>query len=341
MRTITYLGWHGRGNLGDDAIRDAVELGLEVDRIVDLPLYPREIVGQLATGLRTRTRDTTLVVGGGTCIGRRNWRRHLQLGLVVTKRRPPLIIGAGVEDPAFFGRNSYSDRGELARWSRLLLGSGKVTVRGPRSAELLADIGIEAAVVGDPALLFEPADQRRTEGLVGVNIGFGDDLWGHDPSLVTSAGAEMCATLERRGHRFVGISMNREDDLRLREMFGRASIEAAVVTPTTVEQLLDLVGSCALVVASRLHASVFSAIAGTPTLILEYQPKCRDFAESVHLGDWCFRTDNLSGGRLASAALAALGQADEMSMQLRSSVAELRGRLVREYAEGRIRLAAA
>jgi len=55
--------------------------------------------------------------------------------------------------------------------------------RGPLSAQLLADVGIEADDVGDPVLVsgIPPGDVRIGSGvdreLVGLHAGFGIDLW--------------------------------------------------------------------------------------------------------------------------------------------------------------------
>src|SRR5579862_5168872 len=45
-----YVGWHGQGNIGDDAIREAVEIGLDGVCLIDLPLYPRAIAADMIRG---------------------------------------------------------------------------------------------------------------------------------------------------------------------------------------------------------------------------------------------------------------------------------------------------
>lgn len=73
--------------------------------------------------------------------------------MALTKDNGSYAIGVGVEDPVFGGRNSGSGNGELKRWAPILSKFRTVSVRGPRSAELLADIGLDVEVSGDPALL--------------------------------------------------------------------------------------------------------------------------------------------------------------------------------------------
>ncbi|MEO8692718.1 MAG: polysaccharide pyruvyl transferase family protein [Acidimicrobiales bacterium] len=66
--------------------------------------------------------------------------------------------------------------------------------------------------------------------------------------------------------------------------------EMQAVTPCTVEpyerdvsSMLSAVASCDAVLAMRLHAGVFAYATGVPFAIIDYHPKCADFAESVGL----------------------------------------------------------
>jgi hypothetical protein len=77
---VSYLGWHGTGNLGDDAIYDAVRSQLPGAIFLDFPRFPREMICAVATGLDRSLRHGTQVVGGGTLIGRRHWRLLVNLG---------------------------------------------------------------------------------------------------------------------------------------------------------------------------------------------------------------------------------------------------------------------
>ncbi|WP_175616198.1 polysaccharide pyruvyl transferase family protein, partial [Mycobacterium sp. GA-1841] len=179
---VGYLGWHGRGNLGDDAIYQAVCGQLSGARFVDLPVLSRERLQAVLTGQSRLLRRAAQVVGGGTLIGRRHWRRLAGQGLTMTDGQGSYAIGAGVEDPIFDGRRSGSGRAELKRWVPLLSRFRVVSVRGPRSAELLGGVGLDVEVVGDPALLLPRPQVVAREGVIGLNLGFGDDeLWGHEP----------------------------------------------------------------------------------------------------------------------------------------------------------------
>src|SRR5262245_22601595 len=110
---ISYLGWHGKGNLGDDAIYEAVRSQLPGVMFHDVPRFAHERIYALATGLNRSLRRSTQVLGGGTLIGRRRWRHWVDRGATLAGNNGTYAIGIGVEDPVFTGRNSGSGNGEL------------------------------------------------------------------------------------------------------------------------------------------------------------------------------------------------------------------------------------
>lgn len=210
-RPFAYIGWSGRGNLGDDAIQDALEGAQPGSEFLPVPLEPRDLL-RLRPRQLARLRRATPLLGGGTAIGRKNWRVHVHTALALARGRPALMIGAGVEDPGFVGRHSFSGAGELEKWPGVLDHFARVTVRGPRSAELLADVGVAATVVGDPALLFHRVPRRQPEPqLLAVNLGFGDDLWGHDHDSVVETVALLVKRLATEDWRFRFLVVNPSD----------------------------------------------------------------------------------------------------------------------------------
>lgn len=302
--TIAYVGWNGRGNTGDDAIFEAISGGLAPAAVETFPVYAAELARSLAGGSPARFRRSHLLLGGGTLLGRSVWRKNLSLkALPLVRRRPRFMIGAGVEDPSFQGRHSFSHDGrELSRWPAILDRFDRVTVRGPRSQELLAEVGVAADVVGDPALLLSPASPAAPAGkVVGVTLGFGDDLWGHDHRRVELAVAACLRELIADGWRVRLLCMNdddREGHAAVARGLAAQADEVSVEVADTPAAYLQAASECAVVVAERLHAMVLAAAAGTPFVALEYQPKCRDFTASVDWDQWSVRTDSVTAGDL-------------------------------------------
>jgi polysaccharide pyruvyl transferase WcaK-like protein len=335
---ICYVGWHAQGNLGDDAIREAVEKELNGASFVDLPLTPRAMARSMLSGLPFRLSRSTLVLGGGTCIGRRNWRHRLEFGLTMSRSQPGFAIGVGVEDPSFNGYRSYSDNRELRNWPKVLDKLQSVSVRGPLSAELLSTIGIDAPVVGDPALLLPRPNVAVVPGRVGVNVGFGDDIWGHNPDSVADQLAIACETLEQRGYQLFGVLMNEDDRKWLERSFSglRGNVEYTLATNSS--HAIAEFAKCSAVVVTRLHAAVLAAISATPMIALEYQPKCRDFAMSIKNEDCLIRTDAVSAGEIVDRVVHAMDHRVVDSTRIQTEVDRLREHLTNAYDKARANL---
>lgn len=327
---VAYLGWHGRGNLGDDAIYDAVRSQLPGAAFLDLPVRSREMICAVAAGSDRPLRGSTVqVLGGGTLVGRRAWRRAVNRGRMLTKSKGSYAIGVGVEDPIFKGRASGSGRSELKRWAPILSEFQTVSVRGPRSAELLADIGLNVEVSGDPALLLPRPDVVPEEGLIGVNIGFGDDLWGHDPATLAGEISVAMKQLSAHGYRFVGILMNSQD--KRWTQVALSGIPADIVLPADADGAARELARCSAAIVTRLHAGILAALSDTPVVSLEYQPKCRDFALSIDDERSLIRTDELSSAAVVERITNALAEASDIRARTRVAVAGLRQRLESEY----------
>jgi polysaccharide pyruvyl transferase WcaK-like protein len=334
---VAYLGWHGRGNLGDDAIYDAVRLQLPEATFLDLPRFGSEAMFAAATGLNRSVRRGPQVIGGGTLVGTRYFRRLVNRGMRLTRNDGSYAIGVGVEDPVFVRRVNRSDRDELTRWAPMLAEFRIVSVRGPRSAELLSDIGLDVEVSGDPALLLPRPDVAPEEGLIGLNLGFGDnDLWGKDPATVADEMSGAMRHLSSEGYRFVGILMNGEDQRWTEAALD--GIAADIVFPADAAAAARELARCSVAIVSRLHAGILAAISDTPVVSLEYLPKCRDFALSIDDERSLIRTDTVTSTAVVDKVTSALADCSAIRTKTNAAVAKLRQRLSVQYSAVRRQL---
>jgi len=332
---LLYVGWTGQGNLGDDAIAEALLPRLPAVEPWHVPHDPAGFARQVLSGAALGAVNRAVLVGGGTVVGRRNWRLLLTAtGALLARRRPWHLIGIGVEDPAFGGRNSFSDKDELARWVPMCERFDQITVRGPRSVELLGSVGIQAEMVGDPALLHRARDGvEPRERLLGVNLGFGDDLWGHDHERVVDEVAELVRGMVTDDWSVRFLVVNPKDEAATVAAIRRAAVpeERVELRRTfTVPDFLDAVGECTVLVAERLHALVLGAVAAVPLVGLEYQPKCGDFLASVGAEAHTVRTDRVDADLVREYVDAFAGAREGESARLLGRVEVLRARLSEE-----------
>jgi polysaccharide pyruvyl transferase WcaK-like protein len=329
--SIAYLGWHKRGNLGDDAIYDAVRSQLPAAKFLDMPITTHQTIRAAATGLnRSLRRSKHLVIGGGTLIGKKYVRRKVNRGLALTRSVGGCAIGVGVEDPVFTGRRTKWDKDDLKRWLPILSQFHTVSARGPRSRELLSDIGLDVKVSGDPALLLPRPDVVPEDGLIGLNLGFGLDLWGDDPKMLVNEVASAVRELSSRGYRFVGVLMT-DDDKRWTEA-ALKDVVADIVRPTDADAAASELARCSVAVVSRLHAGILASLSDTPLISLEYQPKCRDFALSIDSERSLIRTDQVRSGAIVERVSSAVADSANIRANTRVAVTHLRRCLQADYA---------
>jgi hypothetical protein len=277
---VSYIGWLGRENFGDEIMLKAVQ-----------ELLPAARVGYEAPGARL------LLLGGGTLINRLTYlealRRH------DSPRIERAVFGTGVASPDYWGITEPIDQ-----WLDFLDSCVYVGVRGPGSETILRDWGYagELEIVGDPALSIRPAeDVPHRDGLVVVSPAHtSNQLWGESDEAVFAALAEMVEKLRAAGHPVAYLSCFPGDDRFILDIMRRSgSIDAEYVAAYADHDAgIDLLAAAEVVVAERLHAAVVSAAVGTPFVAVEYRPKLRDFARSVEHDMFLVRSDEVSAEQL-------------------------------------------
>jgi len=61
-----------------------------------------------------------------------------------------------------------------------------------------------------------------------------------------------------------------------------------VTTPMNVQNTLDLISSCDVVISSRLHSTIFSLTSGVPFLDITHHDKNRRYVDSMGLGEFSY-----------------------------------------------------
>jgi hypothetical protein len=277
---LAYIGGEGTGNLGDEAMFDAMARIVPGCQVVSLS-YPRHERRLARVRLAGQTYFAGMIVGGGTLIN-----EHF-LGRVETGQAQGLrawSIGTGVGSTGF----GMGHVAELEGWKPALDRFERVTVRGPRSAAALAEVGVEAEVIGDLALALGPAAPIAPTRAVAVNVSRpeGDLPDEIDYDGVLRAIRTLVADLAADGWRIVPVALHHTDLASLRWVTADAQPAPEVRLARTADEFFDLVGPARFAISVRLHGAVLAACAGVPPLMLSYRDKCHDFMESLGLGEW-------------------------------------------------------
>jgi hypothetical protein len=310
---IRYVGWVGKGNLGDEAMLDATRQLLSWGEV-----STRGEAGRL------------LLLGGGTLINRNQY-----LGWLKERDSPRIeraVFGTGVASTSYWGVTEDS-----SEWLRWLQSCAYVGVRGNRSAETLQSWGFKGLleVCGDPALALTAPGAVRKPGSVVISPAWTDgQLWGESDIDVYRALARVAERWQKDGRAITFLACHPTDDrpiLMIRDMMEKAET-TYVAGYLDVQESLDVLAAADFVVGERLHACVLAAATSRPFIAVEYRPKLMDFSESVGMSDYVVRTDALEpdhllelGSQIGEAAPAGMLSAVEMYRgRLRSGAETIR-----------------
>jgi polysaccharide pyruvyl transferase WcaK-like protein len=250
--------------------------------------YARQVAGLFG--------DSVAMLGGGTILNRIPAWLEQYRRLCRTVRKPVPVFSPGVADPSFWS-GTAGWRDTRAEWRAELARLPEVGVRGPMSKRLLDEVGCRNVVVaGDPALAFHrgavpaPPVGRRT---VAVNAGRSKgEVWGQEDRLVATL-ADAARRLVAAGYDVRVFPVWDRDESVCHEVVRAAGLPDDAVDPLLLEAdaLLQYLDGFDVVVSVKLHAAVLAAAAGVPFVAVEYQPKVRDFTESIGWGRFTLRSD--------------------------------------------------
>jgi polysaccharide pyruvyl transferase WcaK-like protein len=286
---VAYIGgWLGHDNLGDEALLLAAKL---LFKRTDLWPYAGS---RIHNTLMARTGRTKFgLLAGGTLINRLpEWYQLVRTFL--DNRRDAIVFGTGVANPAFWtGRGDF--RNMLDEWAPVLSRCIYVGVRGPLSAGLLKDAGVpNVEVIGDPVLAFAEKSRASNvqENVLGLNIGYAHGFqWGSDTEIWAEA-VKLARLAHASGFKVKWFVVYPRDEAITREAAERAGAGHDIICIyRDPMEYLDAVRPVTVFAGMKLHATALATCAYVPSLMLEYQPKCRDYMSAIGQNDAVIRTD--------------------------------------------------
>lgn len=281
-----YIGWVGYENLGDEAIMAAA---CEAFTPINMA-YLRHVPTSYLRFLVERKRNRFALLGGGTQIGPRSPLRQFTYAL--DRFGKGITFGTGVTPV-----DSVSTPKWLRDWGQALERCDYVGVRGEESAKTLAMVGVKAEVLGDSACLFAqpPGFWRPAPRKIGINIGqSGGHVFGSEEDIVVKLASlvKLLIAGDWQVELFCVWPPDLEIVKKVRDLVGVRSITIHQCYASAADYL-ERTRHLSVFVGVKLHSVVLAMCAGVPSLMLEYRPKCREFMNSVGMGEYTVRTDEL------------------------------------------------
>lgn len=317
MRIAVYR-WLGN-NAGDHALQaglsEAFGPGIEW-RSIDVWEDPQRAI-EIANSC------DALVVGGGTIVGNiRTW--ILDPEAIAAVRVPVGMFGTGIRDEGLPKIQPDLVKGLHA----LLSKADPIGVRGPLSKQYLEESGFGSypiRVIGDAALMMSVAPSIGSD--IGINVRARKG--GGERVTVEMIEEVLLDGRIGPGARFTFFSCHDDWDLHPAK-----PVWGDIVPYQGLEDLVQLIGGCGLIVSERLHGAVLANMLGLPTVMLCYERKCMDYAESVRASDLCVPPGDTEALRRACSSAA------ERVSAISSSIEKLRGAFLRSIPDFLSRVAA-
>lgn len=320
-----YLGWLGYRNLGDEVLYQAFRSAFGPLEVLPAAMgaLPR-----LVERFQGQPLYRCCFLGGGTLI---NTTYNLCFRDLLARYKPGFVFGSGVCDPEENARWGKPNR--LKEWVAVLSECAQVGVRGPVSAAILKAHSFKAArVIGDPMLWFANPTPAVKLGnrVLGLNLGIANGcvLGGEDQVLnhITLFGRKLIA----EGWRIRLLPVWPPDVPYLQELARRLGLpsDALLVDFLNYDRVQEFLKQVDVFVGEKLHASIAAICSGTPTIMLEYQTKCRDFMTSLGLEHYSLPTDRLRADVLLDMVTAVHADLERIQREVVSATQSLRRELV-------------
>jgi polysaccharide pyruvyl transferase WcaK-like protein len=282
MENITILGWYGHGNVGDESYKMS---------------FPKLLPGYRLTftdsiGEEHKKTSAAFVLGGGAVVEKPFLK---QLNNIDNKFIMSVTANKDVPVDA------------LRTFKQIL-------VRDVRSQDALAKLGIPTTLMPDAAFLLSGNRESGFDYLrtlfrqekhdlyhkvvvcvYNAHLGVVDDdrYLARDQMTFFKTANDLSDIVDSTPASFVFVPFGQRDPwddritnawLASRCKFWKKNV--VIYDRISFQQVLDIIACSDAVVSSRLHASIFSCVTGTPFVDITHHDKNLGFLQTVGLEDW-------------------------------------------------------
>src|SRR5690625_1010073 len=310
IKNILYLGWLGKGNVGDDMLfeqfKNMFYKYTTLDRssiCVNIDMYP--IVENYQVDVSTYD---LIVLGGGSLIHLFYWLNICEEA--IEKKIPVVSWGTGydgqykIED---FESISISAE-NLSRYKSIYNKFSYLSVRGPFTKKMLRNIGVEKEIheIGDPALLYASemiGNSFKTSDSKEVFVNWGtsyNHIFGNNELLVEHELVKVIHHLLDEGYKITIYPIWTEDRIAVKRLASKINRPNCTYYSIVydAQTLLKILRNCHFSINVKLHANILAASVNKPFISLAYRGKCFDFAKTVQCLDYAIATDEVTSTKV-------------------------------------------
>lgn len=337
---ISYTGWAGHGNAGDEWIFDGVQSLLTPFRLLNTEWgIPPQMRLYSAVHFRKPHPYRARILGGGTLFPCQGYLDRILSPEIMDL--PLFVFGPGCLDESFWGSRLARDFSPevRSRWAEALSSAKFIGVRDSFAGGVMGDqLNGRAEVIGDPALALGDSRWRSVRHgpdagrnlRVGLNLGTLDPTWASPSELRrTVAGFIRWCISKKIAVTF--ISLSSQDTAEGRALRAELPLNSFEMWERYDERELSLSKLLEqdIIIGTRLHSAVLASAFGVPCISLAYNPKCLHFMESFDRLPWTIRTDRVSEGCIEERVEMLISQYAPQSNLIWAKAEEFRGRLRR------------
>lgn len=298
-KKAVYLGNLGKDNFGDECMY--MILQQKFPEYTFLPLNGS--FSSMPKFLNYRLIRLDLIILGGGTIIRKGFNGGVLRMLIRLNRLYPNVrlvcVGAGVGDDSY--QKSIGHPNDMGSWKKMLMKFSMIGTRGADSKNSLIKWGITKQIIEcyDPSIAMFEANLpkklniRKSKPLaLGINVAdLGVRIYGNNDKFYNEF-FNCIYAFSKRNYIIKFFSTRLDDKNLLNKNFKGQFQFTHINSFKSVEKFYNEID---IVISQRLHGNAFAFVTNTPFIMIDYEPKCKEFFDSLkYPNDYRIRTDNLS-----------------------------------------------
>lgn len=309
LKNVLYLGWLGKGNVGDDVLFELFKTMFykyNQSKTTNVNIDPYPIIQNYHIDVSAYD---LIVLGGGSLIHLEYWLKICERGM--QENIPVVSWGTGFDYaykpesydsliPPPYKQSWFLDLYEKFDY---------MSVRGPFTKKMLENLGVKRNIdeIGDPALIYESEifedrlNAKADKKHILVNWGTSyNNIFGKNELKLEQELVTVIQSLLTNGYKVTIYPIWIEDIPAVKRLSEKVNDDRChVLTEVYEAKLLQkMINSAYLTINMKLHANILSASGNRPFISLAYRGKCFDFARSVDCLEYTVGTDIVTAEKI-------------------------------------------